>query len=302
MLNEITYTRQEMLNHIIDERFDGENEMYVFDSMHNYLNYCDPRNVAKNGIKCKNNSNDHYTSTLSIKKGDRWTFDKDKDVDTYSKRLADWEPYDDVIKEIEDQKTQFFNDPKVQQAFKRLTYFRRTRKFTIDDGELVIDRVMSGDPEYYQKSIRKQRKRGVRIFLNFSQNCGQNYKTFASNTVEMFKISYIFELMGLPVQILTGFLPYNPTYGNITYSTVAFMLKHENEQINLKKSALIACPGFLRYHGFMSGALMFKNEISGGYGSTRTIPDSFKKFADLDFMIGQENKSAQVLDELLKLL
>lgn len=160
---------------------------------------------------------------------------------------------------------------------------------------------MSGDPEYYQSNVRKSIKKGIRILLNFSQNCGQSAATFAKNTIEMFKIAYIFELMGIPVQILAGFVPLKATH-NKRFAATLFVLKSENENINLQKSALIACPGILRYHGFAAGAVHYTGSITSGYGSTQPVSEEFKKFVNCDFLIGQENRADKVIEELLKLV
>jgi hypothetical protein len=297
---DITYTQEQLKKAIIQEKDDGENEFYLFDSMESYVTYADPRNAKRSNIQLANSSNRSYFDQYN-KDEDSWCFDKDRYRDTYINRLNNWDPYPEVVQEIEKKKGEFLSDPRIKEAFKRLTAYRRNKKFTIDDGELIFERVMSGDPEYYQKNIKKKIKKGIRILLNFSQNCGQNYTTFAKNTIDMFKISYVFELMGIPVQILAGFVPLGATYDR-QYSATLFLLKSETEQINLQKAALISCPGMLRYHGFMAGALFFKGQISGGYGSTQPVSKKFAELAECDFLIGQENKADKVIEELLKVV
>lgn len=297
---DVTYTKQELDSHVIQQVDDGENEIYVLDSMESYVTYCDPRNVKRSRIEARYGGNSSYFDECD-KDQDSWRFDRDQTRDTYLARLNNWDPYPEVINEINTKKNQFLSDPRIKEAFKRLTAYRKNKKFTIDDGELIFERVMAGDPEYYQKTVKKPLKKGIRILLNFSQNCGMDHKTFATNTVDMFKISYIFELMGIPVQIMAGFVPENATY-NRKFSTVLFMLKSENEQINLQKSALISCPGMLRYHGFVAGAIFYKNQITGGYGSTRPVSKEFAKLANCDFLVGQANKGDEVINELLKLV
>ena len=296
----LKYTIEELKSHVIQEKDDGQNEFYLLDSMESFVTYCDPRNALESGIKCPVEANSEYFTQYNRDR-DNWCFDRDVYRDTYLNRLNNWDPYPEVIAKIEEQKTQFLSDPRIKEAFKRLTTYRRNKKFTIDDGELMFERVMAGDPEYYQKNIRKKLKKGVRILLNFSQNCGQNYTTFADNTIDMFKIAYVFELMGVPVQILAGFVPQNATY-NRKYSSVLFLLKHETEQINLQKAALISCPGLLRYHAFCAGAIFYKNRITGGYGYTYAVDDSFAKLAECDFLVGQANKGDKVIAELLKVV
>jgi hypothetical protein len=296
----LTYTQEQLKKSIIQEKDDGENEFYLFDSMESYVTYADPRNILQSNIQPVNSSNRQWFDNYN-KDRDHWCFDRDEYRDTYINRLNNWDPYPEVVQEIEKQKGEFLNDPRIKEAFKRLTTYRRNKKFTIDDGELIFERVMSGDPEYYQKNIRKKIKKGIRILLNFSQNCGQNYTTFAKNTVDMFKISYVFELMGIPVQILAGFVPENAT-DNRRFSATLFLLKSETEQINLQKAALISCPGMLRYHGFAAGALFFKTRINGGYGTTTNVSKKFAELAECDFLIGQENKADKVIKELLKVV
>lgn len=297
---EIKFTQEELNSHIIQEKDDGVNEFYLFDSMESYVTYCDPRNVKNNNIKLKNSNNRFWIDNCDTD-SDSWRFDRDGTRNTYIERLNTWTPYPEVTAEIEKQKGEFLSDPRIKEAFKRLTAYRRNKQFTVDDGELVFERVMAGDPEYWQKTIKKSIKKGIRILLNFSQNCGQSYTTFAKNTVDMFKISYVFELMGIPVQILAGFVPLDATEDR-KHSATLFLLKHETEQINLQKAALISCPGMLRYHGFVSGAVCFKTEIDSGYGRTLNVNKEFADLAGCDFLIGQENKADKVLEELLKIV
>ncbi len=296
----VIFTQQELQRSIIQEKDDGENEFYLVDSMDNYLKFFDPQNILASRLQAKNSINQHKFTDHN-NENDSWAFDRDKTRTNYLERLNTWTPYPEVLEEIERQKTQFLSDPRVKEAFKRLVTYKKNKKFTVDDGELVFERVMAGDPEYYQKTVKRAKKKGIRILLNFSQNCGQDYHTFAANTVDMFKIAYVFELMGMPVQILAGFVPQCASSGK-QFTGVLFLLKSETEQINLQKSALISCPGLLRYHAFAADGLLLKGQIYSGHGTTTSVSKKFIELAELDFLVGQENKGDKVIAELLKIV
>jgi hypothetical protein len=295
-----TFTRPEIESHLVTKYDDGADEIFVFDSLESYITYCDPELITKSGLKAQYPTNGKWIHESNINVSD-WIFDRDKSRSQYLQRVRNWEPYPEVVDKIEAEKSAFLSDPRIKEAFKRLTAYRRSRRFNISEGELVLERVMAGDPEYYQETFRKRIKKGIKILLNFSQSCGQDYATFAKNTIDMFKITYVFELMGIPVQILSGFVPVGCTYGR-EHSATLFILKHETESINLQKAALVACPGMLRYHGFAGGALFYKHMITGSYGRATFVKPSFAKAAGIDFLIGQDNKADRVIDELLKIV
>jgi hypothetical protein len=278
-------------------------DFYLLDSMHSYVNYFNPLNLIDNGITVgrANYSENRRHIGPECRSNQDWRFGEDKTIENYLQRLDDWNPYDKVYNLIEEKKGEFLSDPRIKEAFKRLTLYKRNKKFTIDDGELVFERVMSGDPEYWQKTVRKKIKKGIRILLNFAQNANEGPEVFAANTVDMFKIAYVFELMGVPVQIIAG----EAAKGAVerkSYSGVFFMLKSEGEQINLKKAALLACPGMLRCHSFAAGAVLFTGEISYGYGHAQAAPDAYKQLADVDFIVGKGNHGDKVIEELLKVV
>lgn len=271
-------------------------EFHCINSMYNYVNYFSTA-VSDNSIAPKSPKNKDKLIRYLSSEDEGWVFGPDYDQETYYHRLNNWEPYQHVIDEINRKKGEFLADKRIKELFKRLTLLKRSRKFTVDDGELVFERVMAGDPEYYQKSIRKEIKKGIRILLDFSQSCMEDVNAFIENCIEMFKIAYIFEFMGIPVEILSGGVSLDAT-DNKRLTGVLFVLKEKSEKINLQKAALLACPGLLRHTSFIADAILLSGKISSGHGYVSKMDDKAKRLLNVDFVIGARNDSKKVIEEL----
>lgn len=291
---------EEALTRLLINKVEPSYELYVFDSMDAWNHFCNP-DLFKSEKDCKNPVNYSGIKEVASKEDPSWTFGDDKNLENYMRRLSEWEPYKEVTKAIEHGFDDFISDPKIQDAFKRLVFYRRTKKFTIDDGELVLERVMSGDPEYYQKNIKHPNKKGVRVIFNFALNCGAGTTDFIQSALEMVKVAYLFDLMGVPMQIIAAQVAYKCT-SEKQYSGTGFLLKHESEILNINKVGLLACSGMLRWQGFVSEDLLYSGKVSSGRGQSIEIPKEYCSFAEADFIISKNNPASKVLDELLKIV
>tara|TARA_R100000458_G_C8273211_1_gene248061 strand:+ start:813 stop:1769 length:957 start_codon:yes stop_codon:yes gene_type:complete len=162
---------------------------------------------------------------------------------------------------------------------------KRKRRWSEDGGELDIDRVMTGDPNYWVTSSRDGKQRIVNIGVNYSMSSDNNSTQFPRLLAMAFCTAEIVERLGYGVEITGIRANYSTSGWNSSWERgFTFPLKKSQEPLDINRIGSISLVGFFRYYSFLIGNILYKD----GCGRCTETSDDMTAFAGADIVV--ENK------------
>ena len=160
---------------------------------------------------------------------------------------------------------------------------KRKRRWSEDGGELDIDRVMTGDPNYWVTSRRDGQQRIVNVGINYSMSADNSATQFPRLLAMAFCTAEIIERLGYGVEITAIRTNYPAGISNWERG-FTFPLKKSQEPLDINRIGSISLVGFFRYFSFFVGNVLYKD----GCGRCMETSDEMTSFAGADIVI--ENK------------
>ena len=114
---------------------------------------------------------------------------------------------------------------------------KRTRRFTDESGELDIDRVLSGDENYWMENKRDGKQEFLRIVINLSLSAGNDSNVHAKLLASGLVTAEILEKMGYGIEIYVAFS------GTLSRCERAWMVKLKDctEHMDEQRIASVGC-------------------------------------------------------------
>lgn len=180
----------------------------------------------------------------------------------------------------------------------------RKRRFTDDGGEVSIERVLGGDPEYWETCQRDGKKEFVTIGIQASMSWANGTESFAKNVALAYCVCDVLENLGYGVSIdclmtthhkltepesLKRYYPHmkdvfskydmwDSECGHI------FPLKDTAEQVDLRNIASASFPSLKRKYGFAFDRLLWDYDN----GSCMETSNEMLKLSGIDIMIANQ--------------
>ena len=128
---------------------------------------------------------------------------------------------------------------------------KRRRTWTEDGSELDIDRVMSGDPDYWVKTQRDGIQRIVRLCINVSASGDNSERTFVKTVALAYVTAEILERLGHGVEIHLVCSSHKHAHSKLykermDEEAVAVPVKKSQEPLDVNRIGFGAMSGYLR--------------------------------------------------------
>ena len=195
-----------------------------------------------------------------------------------------------------------FENSELADIMNRVQNIKRKRKFNDFDGNLDFDRVMSGNPEYWDKVQRSCQSKVVRIGINFCLSFGNKIDDFSRIVALSAVFAEILENLGYGVEIYgSGMYQKHAGDKGKKFRGILFPVKSVTERLDFDRIYSLGLTGLLRDAHFRAEITEF-----GYYGGrAEDIPQDVIKLADIDVLItkswtgeNQTEKIIQVIKEL----
>jgi len=158
---------------------------------------------------------------------------------------------------------------------------KKQRVWCDDGAELDIDAVMSGDPDYWVKTLRNGKYRVVRLVVNYSASFNNNATTFAKTLAMTYVTAEIIEQLGYGVEIYATACCRSPYSNSLEEQATLFPLKRTQEPLDIQRMGFVGVVGFFRYYTFAN-----ENELFGNFnGSCRLASKEMQAFLGADVYI-----------------
>lgn len=155
--------------------------------------------------------------------------------------------------------------PELFEIEKSAYKIRRKRQFSEIDGELNIDRFMSGDIEMWEKMTKRPTKQSLKIMINTALHCGHDANKFLKGMIMVTAFLDILDKAGI-----TSELWYTPIIDGCTNEThlsaIAVKVKSADELLDLPRILSTGCSGFFRYYCFRIMTNVLKGKPDYGLG------------------------------------
>jgi len=162
---------------------------------------------------------------------------------------------------------------------------KRRRVWTDDGAELDIDRVMTGDPEYWQQTRRDGQARIVNICINYSMSSDNDDTQFPKLLGLAYSVCELAERLGYGTEITAVRSNFNNSPSNNVYydweRAFTFPLKRSQEPLDVNRIGSISMVGFFRHFSFIIGNGLFTN----GVGRAGETSKEMRGFLNADIII-----------------
>ena len=182
---------------------------------------------------------------------------------------------------------------------------KRRRVWREEGGELDIDAVMSGDPNYWVKTVRNGKMRIVRLVINYSFSCGNKPEESARLLGVTYCVAEILERLGYGVEIYGAQACHSPRskdWGDGDHEQGSIVpIKQVQEPLDLRRVGSVSVTGLFRYFGFV-----MDNELFGNFnGYCTALSKEMTAFMGADVLIctswlrgNQTMKVQKIIDRL----
>ena len=176
---------------------------------------------------------------------------------------------------------------------------KRVRRRSDDGDELNIDRVMTNRDDYWDVMVRDNKRKNVRIGINFSLSCINDEMEFARLGATASVLADILTKMGNAVEIhATYCCRYSGGMVGVNEFVVLFPVKRSHEVLDLQRVMSIATNGILRDLLFQIKEGSFK--FGSGMGYQKTMSKQAKKKANVFYVV--EQKDTKSVDDCVDTL
>ena len=191
-----------------------------------------------------------------------------------------------------------FENTKLSEITQRVTSCKRKRRYNDNDGDLDLERVMSGSDEYWTKIMRNGDQKTVRIGVNFSISHGNDTESFSRVVALSAVFAETLESLGYGVEIY-GCCLYrtrggrNKRYGEMG---MTFPVKQVTEPLDFDRIYSIGLQGLLRHAKFR-----VEQYLTGGFGGNCQEPSQdFINLAGLDVIIGRSWTDGNEVEQIVQ--
>lgn len=163
---------------------------------------------------------------------------------------------------------------------------KRRRKFNEDDGELCIDRYMSGDPAMFVKTTPTPiRGSIVRMHFDLPTRCDNEFKNFIEGMAWCIAMLDIIQSSGKSVELTIGYTATNAIYG-VPHTSMVFTAKRADEPLDTIKLMTYGLSGLFRNYVFNAWQNLHigKGGNPGGPISSFNECPSVAEFLDVDIL------------------
>jgi len=165
---------------------------------------------------------------------------------------------------------------------------KRVRRRSDDGDELNIDRIMVNRDDYWDVMVRDNKRKNVRIGINFSLAWGNDEMEFARLGATASVLADVLTKMGNAVEVCATYCcGYDGGIDDVNEFMVMFPIKRSNEPCDLQRIMSIATNGILRDLLFQMKAGVF--EFSSWMGTQKEMSDYAKRKAGVFYVVEQKD-------------
>lgn len=285
------------LSQVLKDSESNMNHFLTFDSISHLVNCIDAN--TSSGLFQKERTRD-----------ESWIFGNTfKNMETSRKCLIEGSVPEVLLDRVEELKQELFaSHPELLDFEKRARKMKRKKSFSEDGGELNIDRYMSGEPEYWQRSIKQPKKHVVKIFINYAVGADTDTEVFTKNVIAAVVIVDILRLANVNSEVWIGALGRKQKHG-LHLTGVFCKLKSANDPVDFSRLLSCSAPALFRYWTFSAWLnLLAGSVMTSGYGKilnnneAEEIRSHFEFDAMLHLQASEQSTFQIITDTLIKIL
>lgn len=222
-----------------------------------------------------------------IKEGggnDNWTFGQLKEYDQTLDFLKTGQVLETVLKKAKKTYDDLVSQPNIQELLAKAETFKRKKKYSEEGAELCIDRVMSGDPAHWIKTVRGKKCPLVKLGMNIGGSAAENESVFNNVSAVCGVVADILSRAGFSVEINSCTTSRDTTNSN-NYDTVMVCLKKAEEALDLKRIYSVGCSGYFRCWIFQVYWNILEGTPTSGLGYMQNVLPEMMPHLGLDYII-----------------
>ena len=239
-----------------------------------------------------------------FEEGDSWTYGDDNECNNREKTYSLLRAGKGLssIRKLSKKYRHEFENSDLNEIMSRIKSIKRTRKFNDFSGNLDLDRIMSGDPNFWEKIERTGKSQVVRIGINFALSTGNSIKDFSRMVALSAVFAEILEGLGYGVEIYgAGAHKKHRKQKRKTWIGCLIPIKSATEPLDFDRIYSLGLPALLRDAYFR-----VEDHVFGCHGGlAESPPQEMVKLADVDVLItkswtgeNQVEKIIQVIENL----
>ena len=227
-------------------------------------------------------------SSLDIGMDSSWQFGDDKEANTEKKTYSLLRAGKGLssVRKLSRKYRHELENSDLSEIVSRSKSVKRVRRYNDFDGNLDFDRVMTGNPEYWEKIQRDGKAQIVRIGINFSLSAGNSLNSFSRIVGLSAVFAEILENLGYGVEIYGSSLYKNHKTSSKKrkkWLGMIFPVKSATEPLDFARIYSLGLPGLLRDAEFR-----VENHVYGEYSGVCTNPpQNLIKLADIDVLVSK---------------
>lgn len=285
------------LSQVLKDEKDNLNHFLTFDSIGHLVDCVDSN--TKSGL----------FEPEEVRKSS-WTFGAIfKDMEKSRRHLIEGSVPEGLLDRVEELKQELFAaHPELLEFEKRARKMKRKKSFSEDGGELNIDRFMSGEPEYWQRSIKQPKKNVVKLFINYAVGAATDTEVFTKNVIAAVVIVDILRSANVSSEVWIGALGRRQKH-RLHLTGVFCKLKSANDPVDFSRLLSCSAPALFRYWTFSAWLnLLAGSHMTDGYGNVldnheaKEIRDYFEFDAMLHLQATEQSTFQIITDTLIKIL
>ena len=188
----------------------------------------------------------------------------------------------------------FSNLEGLQTSFKSC---KRRRVFRDEGSDLDIDRVMSGESEYWSSIKRDGKKEFITLGIQIALSCGNKAKDFAEQTAIALVTCEILESLGYGVEIVCLSSVYSSDTDFVEVGEI-FTIKKSEDVTDVRAVASTSLSGLLREYSFKNSQKI----IEGHTGYCKVTSNKFLALTDINILIAKQWSNGDHINYIEKIV
>lgn len=194
----------------------------------------------------------------------KWKYGMHENYEGCRTNLLEGRIPDKMMSMIEDFRAELGEKESIKELAHQAKSTKRKRVFAEDGSELSIDRLMSGDPNYWQSMTKGRKSNTVRIDIDPCVGAGTSEKQFAQITALSFVAIEYLLMAGYAVEVYASFC-FKKVTDKVIWGNISIPLKVGDDQVDMQLIAQLGNIGLFRNFIFRTTP-MFDGNVSAGIG------------------------------------
>lgn len=196
-----------------------------------------------------------------------------------------------VLENIDSIREKYLNIEEVRVMLETARTFKRKRVFSDEGAELSIDRLMSGNEDYWERTTKGRKSNIYKLFVNIGNVGAAMPSDFHKVAAFIIVVAEMIDKAGFSLQIVQGRI--KSYLSRITKSGTIVNIKDAGEAINVNKLMALGVQGYIRAFNWSHEANLLCYQGSDSYGSSASLDKALQQHLEYDNVIDFHNATSE---------